>query len=194
MKLEQSFEVAAPLGRVWEMLIDVERVAPCVPGAELTEVGDDGVYKGNFTVKIGPTTAAYRGELRIDSLDETAHRATLHADGTDKRGQGSARATITSTVTETGGRTRVDVDTDFTITGRLASFGRGGMMQDISKRLLEDFANCLRSRLEQESSAAAAPETGATGTQQAQAEPIKGLALFFSVLWERIRRVFRRSG
>jgi carbon monoxide dehydrogenase subunit G len=194
MKLEQSFEVAAPLGRVWEMLIDVERVAPCVPGAELTEVGDDGVYKGNFTVKIGPTTAAYRGELRIDSLDETAHRATLHADGTDKRGQGSARATITSTVTETGGRTRVDVDTDFTITGRLASFGRGGMMQDISKRLLEDFANCLRSRLEQESSAAAAPETGAAGTQQAQAEPIKGLALFFSVLWERIRRVFRRSG
>jgi carbon monoxide dehydrogenase subunit G len=194
MKLEQSFEVAAPLGRVWEMLIDVERVAPCVPGAELTEVGDDGVYKGNFTVKIGPTTAAYRGELRIDSLDETAHRATLHADGTDKRGQGSARATITSTVTETGGRTRVDVDTDFTITGRLASFGRGGMMQDISKRLLEDFANCLRSRLEQESSAAAAPATGAAATQQAQAEPIKGLALFFSVLWERIRRVFRRSG
>jgi carbon monoxide dehydrogenase subunit G len=194
MKLEQSFEVAAPLGRVWEMLIDVERVAPCVPGAELTEVGDDGVYKGNFTVKIGPTTAAYRGELRIDSLDETAHRATLHADGTDKRGQGSARATITSTVTETGGRTRVDVDTDFTITGRLASFGRGGMMQDISKRLLDDFANCLRSRLEQESSAAAAPETGAAATQQAQAEPIKGLALFFSVLWERIRRVFRRSG
>jgi carbon monoxide dehydrogenase subunit G len=194
MKLEQSFEVAAPLGRVWEMLIDVERVAPCVPGAELTEVGDDGVYKGNFTVKIGPTTAAYRGELRIDSLDETAHRATLHADGTDKRGQGSARATITSTVTETGGRTRVDVDTDFTITGRLASFGRGGMMEDISKRLLEDFANCLRSRLEQESSAAAAPATGAAATQQAQAEPIKGLALFFSVLWERIRRVFRRSG
>jgi carbon monoxide dehydrogenase subunit G len=169
-------------------------VAPCVPGAELAEVGDDGVYRGSFTVKIGPTTAAYRGELRIDSLDETAHRATLHADGTDKRGQGSARATITSTVTETDGRTRVDVDTDFTITGRLASFGRGGMMQDISKRLLEDFANCLRSRLEQESSAAAAPETGATGTQQAQAEPIKGLALFFSVLWERIRRVFRRSG
>jgi carbon monoxide dehydrogenase subunit G len=194
MKLEQSFEVAAPLGRVWEMLIDVERVAPCVPGAELTEVGDDGVYKGNFTVKIGPTTAAYRGELRIDSLDETAHRATLHADGTDKRGQGSARATITSTMTETDGGTRVDVDTDFTITGRLASFGRGGMMQDISKRLLEDFANCLRSRLEQESSAAAAPATGAAATQQAQAEPIKGLALFFSVLWERIRRVFRRSG
>jgi uncharacterized protein len=192
MKLEQSFEVQAPLERVWETLIDVERVAPCMPGADVTEVGDEGVYKGSFTVKIGPTTAAYRGELRIDSLDETAHRATLHADGTDTRGQGGARATVISTVTETDGRTRVDIDTDFTITGRLASFGRGGMMQDISKRLLDDFANCLRSRLERESSAAAAPEVGAPAPQKAKAEPIKGLALFFSVLWERITRVFRR--
>jgi carbon monoxide dehydrogenase subunit G len=192
MKLEQSFEVQAPLGRVWEMLVDVERVAPCVPGADVTEVGEDGVYRGTFTVKVGPTTAAYRGELRIDSLDETAHRATLHADGSDARGQGGARATVTSTLTETDGRTRVEIDTDFTITGRLASFGRGGMMEDISKRLLDDFANCLRSRLEQESSAAEASVTGAAAPQPAKAQPIKGLALLASVLWERITRIFRR--
>ena len=149
MRLEHSFEVRAPLAQVWELLIDVRRVAPCLPGAEGTELDDDGVYHGNFTVKIGPATASYRGELRIDSLDAAAHRATMHASGSDRRGQGGARAVITSVLSESGTGTRVDVDTDMTITGRLARFGRGGMIEDVSERLLADFAACLRTRLEQ---------------------------------------------
>ena len=103
MKLEQSFEVRAPLERVWETLIDVERVAPCLPGAEITEAGEDGTYRGTFSVRLGPTTAAYRGELKIEELDESAHRVTMRADGQDKRGQGSAKATIVSTM-QRGGR------------------------------------------------------------------------------------------
>ena len=151
MKLDQSFEVNAPLQAVWEALVDVERVAPCLPGAEVTEGGDDGQYKGTFTVKLGPTTAAYRGTLHMESVDEASHTAVMRANGTDKRGQGGAKAQITSVVTEAeGSATRVEVSTDFTITGRLARFGRGGMIQDVSNRLLREFAQCLQRNLEPE--------------------------------------------
>ena len=148
MKLEQSFEVAAPLQQVWEALIDVERVAPCLPGAAITGRNDDGSYNGTFKVKIGPTSAAYSGKLQMENIDESAHSATMQAQGTDKRGQGGAKATIVSSVAEAGsGATRVEVSTDYHITGRLARFGRGGMIEDISTRLLNDFATCLQTSL-----------------------------------------------
>jgi carbon monoxide dehydrogenase subunit G len=167
MKLEQSFTVAAPVEQVWDALVDVERIAPCLPGAEITGQGPDGSYEGNFTVKLGPTTASYRGSLKMDSLDEASHTATMHAKGTDKRGQGGANATIVSTLREDGGETTVDVVTDFTITGRLARFGRGGMIEDISRRMMRDFSQCLQATLTSEPApadtagapAAAAPVT-----------------------------------
>ena len=136
MKLEQSFEVAAPIDRVWGALIDVERVAPCLPGASVTGRNEDGSYAGNLTIKIGPTTAAYAGRLEMEDIDEGSHTATMQAQGTDKRGQGGAKATITSTLSETADGTHVEVSTDYHITGRLARFGRGGMIEDISNRLL----------------------------------------------------------
>jgi uncharacterized protein len=148
MKLEQSFDVAAPVDRVWQALIDVEHVAPCLPGAAVTGRNKDGSYNGTFTVKIGPTTASYSGKLEMKDVDEQAHTATLYAHGTDKRGQGGANATIVSRVSDAGdGATRVEVDTDYHITGRLARFGRGGMIEDISARLLKEFANRLQSSL-----------------------------------------------
>jgi carbon monoxide dehydrogenase subunit G len=148
VKLEQSFEVAAPVERVWQALIDVEQVAPCLPGAAVTGRNDDGSYNGTFTIKIGPTTASYTGKLEMRDVDEAARSATLHAQGTDKRGQGGATATIISKVEEAGeGSTRVEVDTDYHITGRLARFGRGGMIEDISERLLKEFAGRLQSSL-----------------------------------------------
>jgi uncharacterized protein len=153
VKLEHSFEVGAPIDEVWAALNDLERVAPCLPGAAITEHDEDGTYHGTFQVKLGPTTAAYRGTIRIESADESAHTATLAARGTDKRGQGGASATIVNRLTETDGATTVHAGTDFTITGRLASFGRGGMMQDISNRLLRDFSTCLQSRLAEAPSA-----------------------------------------
>ena len=102
MKLEQSFQVRAPVERVWETLVDIERVAPCLPGAEITEAGEDGTYRGMFSVRLGPTTAAYRGELNMEELDEAARRVVMRASGQDKRGQGSAKATIVSTMREDG--------------------------------------------------------------------------------------------
>jgi carbon monoxide dehydrogenase subunit G len=166
MKLEQSFEVAAPIDRVWSTLIDVERVAPCLPGAAVTGRNEDGSYNGAFTVKIGPTSASYSGKLEMDDLDEGAHTATMHAAGTDKRGQGGAKATIKSKLTAIGdATTRVEVDTDYHITGRLARFGRGGMIEDISERLLREFANCLQTSL------AGAPEPSGVSAGSGGAAP-----------------------
>jgi carbon monoxide dehydrogenase subunit G len=230
MKLEQSFEVAAPIDQVWHALNDLERVAPCLPGAAITDHDDDGTYHGTFQVKLGPTTASYRGTIKIESADESTHTATLKARGTDKRGQGGANATIVNTLKEHDGGTTVEAVTDFTITGRLARFGRGGMMEDISNRLMRDFATCLSSRLADaptapsgeevakgeappEAVAAAAPQEGADTespgagappppssrpptpppAQPQAAKPVGGIGLFFSVLWERIRRRFGRA-
>ena len=174
MKLEQSFTVAAPVEQVWDMLVDVERVAPCLPGAEITGQGPDGSYEGNFTVKLGPTTASYRGSLRMDALDEASRTATMHAKGTDKRGQGGANATIVSTMRQEGEETVVDVVTDFTITGRLARFGRGGMIEDISKRMMRDFSQCLQASMASEPAqapaAAEAPAAAAPVTPGEEAD------------------------
>jgi uncharacterized protein len=220
MKLEHSFEVAAPVERVWDTLIDLEQVAPCLPGAAITGRDEEGNYQGTFQVKLGPTTASYRGTIRIQEADAEARSATLAAKGTDKRGQGGATATIVNTLhaTDDGG-TRVDAVTDFTITGRLASFGRGGMIKDISNRLLRDFATCLQQRLaaapepaaapamtaddavasagaeaRPEESAAAPPPTQTTPpvptpppAAPAQAAPVKGFSLLFSVLADRVK-------
>ena len=177
MKLEQSFEVDAPVEQVWMALIDLEKVAPCLPGAAITNHDDDGTYHGEFQVKLGPTTASYRGTIRIESADAETHTATLAARGSDKRGQGGASAKIVNTLhaTDAGG-TRVDAATDFTITGRLASFGRGGMIKDISNRLLRDFAACLQQRLAAEPARAltgdeAAASAGAAAAADPEAAP-----------------------
>jgi carbon monoxide dehydrogenase subunit G len=209
VKLQQSFDVRAPVERVWETLIDIERVAPCLPGAEITEADDDGSYRGTFSVRLGPTTAAYRGELSLEEVDEAAHRVVMRASGQDKRGQGSAKATIVSTMEGEGELTRVDVDTDFTITGRLARFGRGGMIQDISNRLLKEFADCLQRRIEAPPAAepnpldtvlaatpegaAAAPPAAGGATAPTTAKPIGGFSLFFRALLDRLRRLFGRG-
>jgi uncharacterized protein len=203
MKLEQTFEVQAPLEKVWAALNDLERVAPCLPGAAITGHDEDGTYHGTFTVKLGPMTAAYNGTIKIEDADESTHTATLKARGTDKRGQGGANATIVNTLSADGGATRVEAVTDFTITGRLAQFGRGGMMEDVSNRLLREFAACLQTRLVDEAEPAAAAGPGemapsapppAPATPPPAAAPLKGGSLFFSVLWERIKRIFSRKG
>lgn len=187
-KLAHSFEVEAPLDRVWATLIDIERVAPCLPGAEVTDSGG-GVYSGNFTIKLGPTTAAYAGKLELTELDDAAHRVVMSANGRDKRGQGSAKATIVSSMSESSGVTRVAVDTDFSLTGRLARFGRGGMIEDVSNRLVGDFVACLRETIE--TPAGGGAESGLEPpAARAEARPIRGGRLFLQVLWDRIKRLF----
>jgi uncharacterized protein len=170
VKLEQTFEVDAPLQRVWEALIDVQRVAPCLPGATITEAGEDGTYDGTFSAKVGPASVSFKGTLKMEQVDETNHTATMQANGTNRRGQGGAKATIVSRVSESaGGGTKVDIDTDYSITGPLARLGRGGMIEDVGNRLLRDFASCLEQQLGYEEAKEEAPvETAASAPSGAE--------------------------
>jgi uncharacterized protein len=141
MRIEDRFRVSVPVEEAWRVLLDLERIAPCMPGAELQEVeGDE--YRGIVKVKVGPITAQYKGAARLDEVDDASHRAVIKAQGRDTRGQGNASATITISLAPDGDATDVSVDNDVTITGKVAQFGRG-VMADVSSKLLAQFVECL---------------------------------------------------
>ena len=147
MKLNNEFTVDVPVEDVWNVLLDLERITPCLPGASLTEETGEREYDGAMKVKLGPVTQQYKGTVKIQEADESAHRAVLRADGKDARGQGTASATIVSTLHDDGdGRTRVSVETDMQITGRAAQFGQG-IQQQVSEKLLGRFAECLEEEI-----------------------------------------------
>jgi carbon monoxide dehydrogenase subunit G len=145
MKLEHTFTVPVPVEKAWEVLLDLPRVAPCMPGATLTGVeGDE--FTGTVKVKLGPIGLTYSGKGRFVERDEAAHRVVVEASGRDTRSAGTAGATITAHLVGQGDETLVDVVTDLTVTGKPAQFGRG-MISDVSGKLLGQFADCLASKL-----------------------------------------------
>jgi carbon monoxide dehydrogenase subunit G len=160
MELSNEFRVPLPVGDAWALLTDVERIAPCMPGAQLEEIeGDE--YRGVVKVKVGPITAQYKGKATFVEKDDAAHRAVLRAEGRDTRGQGNANATVTATLASDGDGTAVKVVTDLTVTGRVAQFGRG-VMADVSAKLLGQFVDCLEKNvLSGGASATTAPTTKA---------------------------------
>ena len=141
MRLENAFAVPAPVETAWAVLLDVERVAPCLPGAAL-DGGDGTDFSGSMTIKLGPVTSRYRGTVRIEHADERARRAVLRARARDARGDGTASATITTQLEPAGDGTRVQVVTELQVSGPAAQFGRG-VMQDVSGKLMRQFADCL---------------------------------------------------
>lgn len=141
MELSNDFEVSAPIEKVWEVINDVELIAPCLPGAQLEEVEND-EYKGFVKVKVGPITAQYRGVAKFVEKDDSNHRVVIRGEGRDTRGAGNAAADITASLESTTEGTRVNVVTDLKITGKVAQFGRG-VMADISKKLMSQFADNL---------------------------------------------------
>jgi carbon monoxide dehydrogenase subunit G len=155
MRIDNSFTVGLPAEDAWKVLLDVERIAPCMPGAELQEItGDE--YRGVVKVKLGAITAQYKGAVRFAEVDEAGRRIVLRAEGRETRGQGNAAATVTATLRPAGeGRTEVAIETDLTISGKIAQFGRG-VMADVSSKLLAEFATCLESTILSGSEPAAA--------------------------------------
>ena len=168
MELSNEFRVGVPVDEAWAVLTDVERIAPCLPGAELQEVAGD-EYRGLVKVKVGPITAQYKGQARFLEKDDGAHRAVLRAEGRDTRGQGNANATITATLEADGDGTAVRVVTDLTVTGKVAQFGRG-VLADVSAKLLNQFVDCLEKDLLAGAVVAAEP---AAGTVNGQAAPVE---------------------
>jgi len=145
VQLEHSFTVPVGVDDAWRVLLDIERIAPCMPGAAIDSVdGDD--FTGTVKVKLGPIGLTYKGKASFVEKDEAAHRAVIDARGRDARGSGTATAKVTATLTESGGSTKVDVLTDLDITGKPAQFGRG-VMVDVGNKLIGQFADCLAGKL-----------------------------------------------
>src|SRR5919199_5017880 len=162
MKINNEFTVGVPVQQAWGVMLDLERIAPCLPGAAIQESeGDE--YQGTMKVKIGPITANYKGTAKFEETDEENRRAVLKATGRDARGQGTASATIVSTLHEEGDDTRVKVETDMRLTGRAAQFGRG-VAQDVASKMLGQFAECLEREI------SGGPEEGAAAASTTPAE------------------------
>jgi carbon monoxide dehydrogenase subunit G len=177
MKINNEFTVGAPIQQAWDTMLNLERIAPCLPGAAIQDEKDEGEYDGTMKVKIGPITANYKGTVKFEEVDEENHRAVLQATGRDARGQGTASATIVSTLQEERDGTKVSVETDMKLTGRAAQFGRG-IAQDVATKMLDQFASCLEEEITggpEEGAATAEPtseENGSRdGSQQEEAPP-----------------------
>jgi carbon monoxide dehydrogenase subunit G len=152
MLIENSFEIPAPIDDVWSYLLDVEKVVPCMPGAELTEAIDGNNWKGKMAVKLGAVSLSFTGKVTIEERDEASHRIVIKGSGMEQRGKGAASATITSTMEQTGEVTMVKIVADVKVSGQAAQFGRG-MMQDVSNKLTQQFADCLKESMEAEQQA-----------------------------------------
>jgi carbon monoxide dehydrogenase subunit G len=160
MRLENAFTVPAPVETAWAVLLDLERVAPCLPGAAL-DGGEGPEFSGSMTVKLGPVTSRYRGTVSIEHADESARRAVLRARARDARGDGAASATISTQLEPAGEGTRVQVVTDMQISGPAAQFGRG-VMQDVSGKLMREFADCLAAEMALGGGSERPPDVGTT--------------------------------
>ena len=172
MLIENSFTVDAPIETAWAVMTDIPTIAPCLPGAVLE--GQDGdSYTGKMKVKVGPVTAEYKGAAEFVEKDDAAHKAVIHGKGRDSRGQGNAEAMITAQMATEGTGTRIDISTDLKITGKVAQFGRG-VMQDVSEKLLGQFAECLEGKLASgggEGDAAGSDDDGQTAAAAPAVEP-----------------------
>lgn len=162
MKINNEFTVGVPVEEAWNIMLDLERIAPCLPGAAIQGSEDD-KYQGTMKVKIGPITANYKGTVKIEEADAENHRAVMEATGRDARGQGTASAKITSTLEGQEDSTHVQVETDMKLTGRAAQFGRG-IAQDVATKMLGQFAECLEREI------AGSPQEGAAASATGASE------------------------
>ena len=201
MLIENEFTVAAPIDFMWSYLLDVEKIAPCMPGAELTEVVDDHTWKGKMNMKFGPVGMSFAGTVVMESRDDAAHRVVLHAKGMEQKGKGAANAGVTSWL-EPGaaeGETLVKMQADITLTGAAASMSRG-LIPEISKRLTQQFADCLQTSmgaaeaLAHPSPAAIVPQaTAAVPTASSvAAKPVGGIGLGLAAIGSLIKNFFLR--
>jgi uncharacterized protein len=200
MLIENQFTVAAPADDLWRYLLDVERIAPCMPGAELTDVVDDRNWKGTLYAKFGPVSMAFAGTVAMEERDDAAHRVVLTAKGMEQKGKGAANASVTSWLepADEPGSTTVKMQADITLTGAAAQMSRG-LLPEISKKLTQQFADCLQAGM----AAGAVPAAAATGASGSDApaarpaapaatKPVGGIGLGLSALWATIVGFFRR--
>lgn len=203
MEIEQSFSVPFPRERVWASFHDIEGIVGCLPGASLTAPPDDGQLKLAMTVKLGPIVASFAGDGEM-TLDDASHSGAVSGAGADRKSGSRVKGSAAFALIEEGDATRVDVKVDYSIAGSLAQFSRGGIVRELATRLTEAFADNLKARLEAEAPAAAASDAASTEAvaatepaakaAPAQNAPLDVGNLFWRVLIDRIKNLFRRRG
>ena len=216
MEFDNSFEVPLPIGDAWKVLMDIRRIAPCMPGAELTDVVDDRTYKGKIGVRLGPVALTFAGLVKFEDIDDANRKARVAAQGNDAKGRGAANAVAAFRLEPVNGGTKVLVHTNLTLSGAVAQYGRGvGIIQMTAAQIITQFANNLKAQLAQDGATAAAatippagappvssvsappasaPQSTAPGTAPPPAaptaKPISGFALMANVLWQSLKRLF----
>jgi uncharacterized protein len=191
VEFDNSFEVPLPPAQAWPMLMDIKRIAPCMPGAELTEVVDEKTYKGKIGVRLGPVSLTFAGTVTFEEIDNANHSARVKAQGTDAKGRGGANAAASFRLEATPTGSKVLVHTDLTLSGAVAQYGRGvGMIQATAAQIINQFAGNLKAQLAATPAVAASP-AGSAPTPPPAAKPISGFALMAKVLWDAIARLFR---
>jgi uncharacterized protein len=223
MEFDNTFEVPLPPAQAWKLLLDIERIAPCMPGAELTEVVSKNIYKGKIGVRLGPVALTFAGVVKLEDIDDSAHTARVAAQGTDAKGRGGANAASVFRLEPAGSGSKVVVHTNLTLSGAVAQYGRGvGIIQATAAQLMNQFARCLEEKLAQDHPAAplppplqpspsiippgappAVPQPPPASLPRAAApppraappaaKPISGFALMAKVIWGSIVGMFKRS-
>jgi carbon monoxide dehydrogenase subunit G len=207
MQFDNSFEVPLPPREAWPVLMDIARIAPCMPGAQLTEVVDAKTYKGNIAVRLGPVALTFAGIVNFEEIDAANHTARLKAQGSDAKGRGGANAAASFRLEPTPAGSKVLVHTDLTLSGAVAQYGRGvGMIQATAAHLMKQFAENLKAQLAASPApvaaseaapapTAAAPAPASAPTPPPAARPISGFVLLAHVIWDALKRLFgARSG
>jgi carbon monoxide dehydrogenase subunit G len=212
VQIENEFTVAAPVDDLWTFLLDVERIAPCMPGAELTETVDERTWKGKINMKLGPVSLSFAGIVEMEERDDVAHRAKLRAKGMEQKGKGAANASVESWLEPAGDETTVKMVADIQLTGAVAQLSRG-LLPEVSRRLTAQFAECLHETIVSDTASktatsspgdgaeahgpastdAAEPASGRSATRPtAAAAPIGGIRIALGAIWSAIANVFGR--
>ncbi len=210
MEFDNAFDVPVPVDEAWAILMDIERIAPCVPGAELTEVVDENTYKGKISVKLGPVALTFNGQTQFEEKDGAGHRAKLKAQGTDAKGRGGAHANVGFHMEPSDSGTKVIIHTDLQLSGAVAQYGRGvGMVKDLAQQIISQFAANLEKNVIAPQAASTAPpapveadaktDTGNAAPTDAQpapppqqAAPVQVGSMGLTVLWNAIVRGIKR--
>jgi uncharacterized protein len=198
VEFDNSFEVPLPPAQAWPVLMDIKRIAPCMPGAELTEVVDDKTYKGKIGVRLGPVALTFAGTVAFEEIDNANHSARVKAQGTDAKGRGGANATASFRLEPVAIGSKVLVHTDLALSGSVAQYGRGvGMIQATAAQIINQFAGNLKAQLAA-TPANAVPDVAAPGASapaasapSPAAKPISGFSLIAKVLWDAIVGLFK---
>jgi len=195
MEFDNSFDVPLPPDQAWKTLMDIESIAPCMPGAELTEIVDDKTFKGKVSVRLGPVALTFQGTASFENVDDAAHTASVKAQGADAKGRGGANANVAFHLEPADAGSTVKIHTDLQLSGSVAQYGRGaGMIQDVAGQIIGQFAKNLSTKIEADQPAAASGEAAAADAAPAAAAPPQPAApaqmggMAFRVLWNQIVR------